>query len=192
MYIVGIVGPSACGKSTLARRGSLEYGCNRLKLDAFYRDVSTFAYVGSWRNWELPENLRLDQFVDALRTLRIGDVATVPVFSKSQGRQRGTHLLWPTPLLIVEGFLLLHDPRVRPLLDLAIYLDVSLGAQRSRRLNREPGIDSDYFDRVVVPSYERHGVLARRSCDLVIDANEDEDHVWEAFNAAVTDRRATA
>jgi uridine kinase len=43
----------------------------------------------------------------------------------------------PRPILLVEGILLLHDPRARALLDLSVFLDVPDAARLSRRMARD-------------------------------------------------------
>lgn len=71
---------------------------------------------------------------------------------------------------IVDGSLLYHDPTIRSLLDVKIFLRASRDKVRQRRFEKPEYVDSesgdnfwrarDYFDRIIWPNYsEEHGPL---------------------------------
>jgi uridine kinase len=185
--MVGLAGPSGSGKSTLARRAQREWpDLEVIKLDKFFRDAVDFPMVGNWRNWELPENVCFDELYEVLRELKAGRAVEVPIYSKPEGRRTGSRLATPQPMVMVEGFLLFSDPRVRDLIDLKVYLDVPLELQLQRRQEREPGFDRDYFNEVMVPAFERYGADAKRRADVVIDGSGPQEQVWQAFRRALS------
>lgn len=73
------------------------------------------------------------------------------------------------PIVIVEGFLLYHDPTIRSLLDIKLILRASKGKARERRFERPEYMEfaaedfwrtRDYFDSVIWHNYcHEHGAL---------------------------------
>jgi uridine kinase len=186
--LIGLAGPSASGKSTLARRAVVEWerlGCEVVKLDKFYKDAKEFPLVGVWRNWEVPENIKWNELVAALEGLQAGRPVEVPTYSKPLGRQTGVRVAQPAKVVLVEGFLLLAEPQVAQLLDYCVYIRVTPEVQLARRLQRDPALDLEYFKQVVQPAYARHGMQAEQRADVVLDGNQPAEAVWQDFSRVV-------
>jgi uridine kinase len=182
--MIGLAGPSGAGKSTLAERAGREFGWEVVKLDMFFRDVVEFPMMGRWRNWEAPQNLKFDELEWVLSELRAGRAVEAPVYSKTQGRRVGMRWVWPTSVVLVEGFLLFSEQRVAQYFDLKLCAKVEMDEQRRRRLARG-GFDPGYFDEVVRPSYAMYGAAAEGGCDKVIDLNGTPEADWGEFRAVV-------
>ncbi len=185
--LIGLAGPSASGKSTLARWAQAELNyLEVVKLDAFFREAVEFPMVGGWRNWELPENIRCDELCQCLSELRAGREAEVPIYSKPEGRRTGSRVAQPAPIVLVEGFLLYAEPRVRDLLDCRVYLETSVVAQRRRREERDPaGFDGEYFDQVVAPGWRRYGAAGRDYAQVVLDGDRELEAVGRDFRVVL-------
>lgn len=76
-------------------------------------------------------------------------------------------------VLVLEGLMALHDPRIRRHMDLKLYADCPVAERLHRRLNRGvPGWTRArhriYWNEVVLPGHLHHVAPTRRHADLVI------------------------
>lgn len=182
--LIGLAGPSGSGKSTLMERAQRELGdVELIKLDKFYKDSRDCPPVGRWLNWETPESLHWDELVRVLQELKAGRPVKMPEYSKPLSQRTGSRIAKPAPVILVEGFLLFADARVRELLDRCFYLDVPWEVQVQRRLARQPDVDQEYMRKVVRPMFERYGRAAARHAEAVLDGSRTEAEVWEDFRS---------
>jgi pantothenate kinase len=162
--VMGIAGPPAAGKSTLAT--SVTSALNQahgpgtavaVGMDGFHLANSELTRLGLAARKGAPETFDAFGFIALLRRLRAADdpVVYAPVYSRSVHESIGSAV--PVPhdvrIVVVEGnYLLLPRPpwdQVRGLLDVAIYLDTPTGVrveslvrrQRSRGLDRDAAVD---------------------------------------------------
>ncbi|MGI9518828.1 MAG: uridine kinase, partial [Pirellulaceae bacterium] len=156
--IIGISGASGAGKSVLARHlhkrliGDHELGhAQILHEDSYYRDRSDLSFeVRELINYDHPDALEHDLLVQHLQALRNGESVEVPQYDyATHNRRAETAQLDPVPVIILEGILILHDPRVREQLDLKIYVDVPLDTCLMRRLRRDTQQRSRTLDSVL-------------------------------------------
>lgn len=180
--IIGLAGPSGAGKSTLcAAIAAARDDVGHFRLDDFFKDATEFPRYKQWLNRELPSNLKLDDFVGALRRLRDGYAVEVPEYSMHADRAVGTKRVEPKQIILVEGYLVFHDPRTRPLFDLRLFLDVETDVQLARRTARGIPFDKEYFYEVVVPTFERYGRNAQYDAHVVIDGNQSLERATKNF-----------
>lgn len=174
-YFIGIAGPSGGGKSTLAANIVAKYpGATHFKLDDFFKPIEDFPRYQQWPNREVPENLYWQDFERALRSLKNNETVTVPSYSMAADRPIGTHEVIPTPIIIVEGYLLFLYPHLNELFDLRLYLDVPVNTQLERRLKRQPDMDIDYFQAVTVTVFKQFGEPTKNFVHKVIDGRKSE------------------
>lgn len=141
-FAVGIAGGSGSGKSSLVRALTGIGGAERvatLSFDAYYRDRGERpAAERASLDYDVPDALDAELFLAHLAALRAGQRVRPPRYCFSTHRRVGVEdPVDPRPIVLVEGILLLHDPRARALLDLSIFLDVPDGARLSRRMARD-------------------------------------------------------
>jgi uridine kinase len=141
-FAVGIAGGSGSGKSSLVRALAGALGAERvasLCYDAYYCDRSDLpAAERAALNYDAPDALDTELFLSHLLALRAGESVRPPRYCFSTHRRIGVdEVVEPRPILLVEGILLLHDPRARALLDLSIFLDVPDAARLARRMARD-------------------------------------------------------
>jgi len=86
------------------------------------------------------------------------------------------HVFKPNPILIVEGLFCFHEPELREMMDLTVFVDASDVSKLSRRIKRDrieralPLEDVLYrYEKHVLPSYETYIKPHRSSCDLVVN-----------------------
>lgn len=140
--ILGVAGGSGSGKSTVAQRILDGVGSSRIAFlvqDSYYRDVE-------WRsqeqllahNFDHPDALDGDLLVAHLEALRAGRSIEVPVYDFVVHRRtaRSVHVD-PKPVVLIEGILLLAEPRIRELLDFKVFVDTDSDVRFIRRLMRD-------------------------------------------------------
>lgn len=141
-FLVAIAGGSGSGKTALAAAIADVLGpavVDRLALDAYYRDRSELPAAARDRlDFDAPEALDLELFVRHLRALRQGRPVRPPRYCFVTHRRRGHGApVGPADVVLVEGLMLLLDPRARDLFDLRIYLEAPEKLRLSRRLARD-------------------------------------------------------
>jgi len=165
--VVGITGPMASGKSTLAAAlAGLVVSTDRYLPD--YEGLPE-------RAWDLPESSDLDRLAADLAALRAGRAATVPTWSFLAHARSGEEVLEPRPLVVVEGLHAL-DARVQPHLDVRVLVDAPRDERWRRCVERERrgerGWSLEYVERffatVAEPTFDAHGRLAAHGADLVV------------------------
>ncbi|MBN1165922.1 MAG: (d)CMP kinase [Methanospirillaceae archaeon] len=171
--LIGIAGPSCCGKSSVCRLLADRHDVVCLSLDLFFRPCPVAFYKG-YANWEIPGSLMMDEFVSVLTDLSAGRISHVP------------HAGWtgicdtvirPAPFMIAEGFLLFTDSRVIRLCDLTIYLDIPEDEICRRRQIRNDKEDPAYCTEVVIPHFRLFRDEQVAAADSVIDGNRPPDQI---------------
>ena len=179
-FFVGIAGGSGSGKTALAAAvcDALRPAVTgRLAQDAYYRDRSKLpAAARDDLNFDVPDAFDLDLFVQHLRALRRGQPVRPPRYCFVTHRRQGRGArVGPADVILVEGLLLLLDPRARELLDLRIYLEAPEKLRLSRRLARDVRERGRTPQSVVVqyrtstsPAHRRYVEPSKAWADLVL------------------------
>lgn len=148
--IVGLAGPPAAGKSTLATALAAALSDDgtpavAVPMDGFHLANSVLARLGLADRKGAPETFDATGFINLLRRLRSNEPTTVyaPTFSRQINESIGSAIpVAPQVRVVVtEGnYLLLDTPpwhEVRPLLDLALYLDAPHSTRHSALVRRQ-------------------------------------------------------
>jgi uridine kinase len=174
MKTIGICGPSASGKTTLAKILCKDLDANLISLDNYFIfDPPLKKYEFRGMNWELPENLDWLAIKHDIRGIQSGKRNSVRKINwDSDVYGEGT--LESKDWLIVEGFLLLHDVELLTLLDFTIYVDIPDHVGLTRRLARESGkrdyeINRKWFEEVTFPEYAPRRKVFEERADLVLN-----------------------
>ena len=138
--IIGITGGSGSGKSTIVRR--IEEVCpdfvfipqdNYYKSASFISNTNITAY-----NFDHPDAFDSELLHKHLSALKKWQSIEMPQYDFVHHRRTDdTVHLEPAPLVIVEGLMILHDPDIRKMLDLKIYVDTPDDIRFIRRLLRD-------------------------------------------------------
>ena len=106
------------------------------------------------------------------------DTITVST-NRSSGRQSGGKIE-PRPVILVEGILLLADPRIRDLLDIKVYVEADADERILRRISRdveERGRDLngiiDQYLTTVKPMHYLYVEPTRAKADIVINSGKN-------------------
>lgn len=165
--VVGVTGPVAAGKSTLARRIS---PCV----------VSTDHYLPDYDRTpehlrDLPESSDLARLARDLAELRAGRATRIPRWTFEAHARVGEQVVAPAEVVVVEGLHALHAlPRAH--IDVAVFIDAPREVRWARAAERERAGDrpwplaylEHFFHAVAEPSFARHAALYRGTAHLVV------------------------
>jgi len=138
----GIAGGSAAGKSTVVRQIVDMLGAGRaavLSHDAYYRDLSHLPMSRRIEvNVDHPDALETSLLVEHVDLLRSGQSVEMPAYDYvSQTRGKSGIPIEPVPVIVIEGMLTLHDPRLRDRMDLRVFIDTTPEQRLARRITRD-------------------------------------------------------
>ncbi|MFO7815895.1 MAG: uridine kinase [Halanaerobiales bacterium] len=176
--IIGIAGGTASGKTTLAKilKNAFQDEVTMLKHDFYYHDKSYFSVPEEKINFDHPESFETELLIEHLKRLISGEKINRPVYSyKTNERLHETQVVKPSPIIIVEGILIFHYPKLRDLFDLKIYIDTDADIRLLRRINRDIKKRNRTFDSVrnqymatVKPMHERYVEPTKYLADIII------------------------
>jgi len=139
---VGVAGGSGSGKTTVVERiiaGLEPHPVTLIHHDSYYRDYSQLSEEErSLLNFDHPDSLETELLLEHLDLLRERQTVQVPVYDfTTHTRTAATSPAAPTPVVIVDGILVLSDPDIRARLDIRVYLDTDSDIRFIRRLTRD-------------------------------------------------------
>ena len=187
MFVFGICGGSGAGKTTLTKRLAErlgERGVSVLAFDAYYRDRSHLPFDERRRgNYDHPDSLDRDLFLQHLDALRQGIDVDVPVYDFATHTLSGRfQRVEAAPLLLVEGILLLAFEEVLERLDYSIFMDVPEDVRLQRRIHRdvtERGRPEDHvrrqFAATVAPMHDAYVQPSRQRADRIVTGTASDE-----------------
>ena len=139
--MIGVVGGSGSGKTTVARAIYDFLGMNAafVDQDAYYRDLSDLPLEQRRLvNFDHPDAFDTDLFVEQLSALQQGRPIRKPTYDfAAHTRAQASVEIHPKDVILVDGILLFADPRLRALFDIRIFVDVADDVRFIRRLQRD-------------------------------------------------------
>lgn len=183
--IIGIAGGSGSGKSTFTNRIKNYFGDDVVVLyhDNYYRRQDGIPFEERVNvNYDHPDSLETDLLVEHLKQLKAGKAINCPVYDYSQhNRSADVIRIEPRPVILVEGILLLADPRVRDLLDIKVYVEADADERILRRISRDveergrdlQGIINQYLT-TVKPMHYLYVEPTRSKADIVINSGKND------------------
>lgn len=142
MTLIAISGGSGSGKTTLARTLKDLLGddqCAILYQDSYYLDQSArFDGDGGSVNFDHPDALDFELMAEHLALLKSGKTCQVPQYCfKDHTRLPETTPLAPKEYILVDGILILSQPKLRALFDHMIFVETAESVRLERRLFRD-------------------------------------------------------
>lgn len=138
--VIGITGGSGCGKSTIVRK--IGEVCSDLVVIAQDNYYKSAVFINNSNitayNFDHPDAFDIELLHKHLSDLKNGKAIEMPQYDfVHHCRTSQTIHVEPASLIIVEGLMVLHDPEIRKLLDLKIYVDAPDDVRFIRRLQRD-------------------------------------------------------
>ena len=184
--VIAIAGASASGKTLFAdtiyqelikESQTGQAGIAFISEDSYYRDQSHMPLEERLKtNYDHPDAFEHTLLVEHINQLKSGHSVDLPVYSYTQHtRTDKVRKLRPSRIILVEGIMLLTDPRLRSLFDITVFMDTPLDICLIRRISRDMQERGRTFDSIVKqyektvrPMYFEFIERSRQLADIVI------------------------
>ncbi len=183
--LIGIAGGTASGKTLVASRiheAMATRDVAILRQDSYYRDLTGLdAPTRSRQNFDHPDAFDIPLLVEHLESLLGGGEVDEPIYDFTRhARTPETRRIRSGPVVVVEGIMVLVEPRLRELMDIKIYVDTDPDVRLMRRIRRdvqERGrtVESvlDQYEGSVRPMHQQFVEPSKRHADVIIPEGGD-------------------
>ncbi len=178
--LIGIAGGSGSGKTLVAQRIFDELGSDKVVIiqqDSYYKNLSHLT-LGERKkqNFDHPDAFDHKLLISHLKDLLAGKYIDQPVYDYSiHSRTKETKRIGEHIILVLEGILILHDPEIRKLMDIKIYVDTDDDIRLIRRIRRDVNerrrsLESilDQYENSVRPMHRQFIEPTKRYADIII------------------------
>ena len=140
--IIGIAGGTGSGKSTVARKVAEALDASSvafIDMDAYYNNYPHLPIEERRRiNWDHPNAFDWDLLVSHLEQLAAGQSIEKPQYDFVEHlRKAATVRVSAADVVVIDGILLLSDPRIRDLCGVKVFVDTDADIRLIRRLRRD-------------------------------------------------------
>jgi uridine kinase len=140
--VLGLAGGTGSGKTTVARAVVAATGPERITVvsqDAYYRAQGELPFEArALTNYDEPSAFDSDLLLEQVDSLIRGEAVDRPVYDFAlHNRSDDTVPLAPSPVILIEGILVLHEPSLRERMTLKVFVDAPPDERFIRRLERD-------------------------------------------------------
>jgi uridine kinase len=180
MLIIGIAGGSGSGKSTVVKqviKHLPKEAVTVIPQDAYYKDNGHKSADDRAKiNFDHPTSIEWGLLIKQLETLKTGASIEMPIYSYvTCARSKETITVNPAQVIIVEGILILTNPRLRSKMDIKVFVDAD-GDDRLMRIIRrdieERGRSFqqvlEHYDKFVKPMHLQFIEPTKRYADIIV------------------------
>ncbi|MCR5354478.1 MAG: uridine kinase [Lachnospiraceae bacterium] len=193
--IIGIAGGTGSGKSTFT---------NKIK-EAFADDTTVIYYDNYYKaqdelpfeerklqNYDHPDAFETDLLLEHLQKLKNGESVECPIYDYTiHNRSKEVTVINPSPVIIIEGILVLQDERLRNQMDIKVYVDADADERILRRVIRDveergrdlQGIVDQYLT-TVKPMHYVYVEPTKAMADVVINSGMN-DVAFDVVSAKI-------
>ena len=178
--VIGIAGGSGSGKTTLADTLVSYFGENEVSIlrhDNYYKRNDDLSYEERAKlNYDHPDAFDTELLCEHIRQLKAGRPIDMPVYDYSvHNRSEKTIRIQPNPVIILEGILILSEPRLVELMDFKIFVDTDADERILRRIIRDVNDRGRSLDSVirqyretVKPMHDQFVEPSKRKANIII------------------------
>lgn len=178
VMLIGIAGGTGSGKTTLTEHLKQHFGeaVSVIHHDSYYKKQDIPFEQRCKTNYDHPDAFDTDMLVEHLRALKAGQSVEVPVYSyPDHQRTEQTETVEPSKVIIVEGILIFHDPALRRMLDIKIFVETDADVRILRRALRDvrdrgrtlESVITQYLT-TVKPMHEQFVEPTRKHADIIV------------------------
>lgn len=177
--MIGIAGGTGSGKTTLTKRVAEHFGDDVVVVyhDDYYKAHDELTYEQRCQlNYDSPDAFDNELFIQHLKMLKNGEDVLCPVYDYTVHNRSGeTKVIHPKKVIVVEGILIFHDPRVCELMDIKIFVDTDADVRVLRRIKRDIRDRGRTLESVtqqwlttVKPMHELYVQPSRKRADIIV------------------------
>lgn len=188
-FVIGVAGGAASGKTTVCDMIIQQLHDQRVVLvnqDSFYHNLKEeeLARVQDY-NFDHPDAFDTEKLLASMDKLRNGQAVDIPKydFKSYKSNVFPPRRVNPSDVIILEGILIFHDPRVRELLNMKIFVDTDADVRLARRIRRDTvdkhrdiGAVLDQYSKFVKPAFDDFILPTKKYADIIIPRGGD-NHV---------------
>jgi uridine kinase len=177
--VIGVTGGSGSGKTTVSRAIFDQFAGHSLLMlqeDSYYK-ASTAPFVERRKiNYDHPLAFDTDLLIAQLKQLRDYQPIDKPVYDYTiHNRSQEVVRQDPKDVIILEGILILDDPRLRDLMDIKVYVDTDDDIRLIRRIKRDMKERGRSLDSIITqylatvrPMYHQFVEPTKRYADIIV------------------------
>ena len=202
VFLVGLAGGSASGKTTFIRKLSEEFGQDKvcvISQDHYYKGLSEqLRDENGMVNFDHPTGIDFNRLKKDLRKLLRGETVKIVEYTFNNPDVFPKELVYnPTPIILLEGLFVYADKGLNKMFDYRLYIDAMDDVTLQRRLDRdtrERGMTQDevlyQWENHVQPAYNEFLKPHKEKADYVIKNNSNFDeclvNVIAKFNEVIS------
>lgn len=198
--LIGIAGGSGSGKTTLANTLISYFGKNEVSLlrhDNYYKRLDDIPFEERIKvNYDHPDAFDTDLLCGHIMDLKAGKAIEMPVYDYSiHNRSDKIIRVQPNPVIILEGILILAEPRLVDLMDFKIYVDTDADERILRRIIRDVkergrSLDSviTQYRETVKPMHDQFVEPSKRKANIIIPEGGRNDAAMEVIVELIRSR----
>ncbi len=142
MLIIGIAGGSGSGKTTVVKKiiESLPHDSVAvISQDSYYYDNGDLSQEEKLKiNFDHPNSIEWPLLIKHIEMLQQGKDVEMPIYSYvTCARAKETQIVKPRDVIIVEGILILTNPKLRKLLDVKLFVSTDSDERLMRIIRRD-------------------------------------------------------
>ncbi len=180
MLIIGIAGGSGCGKSTVVKQIIKRLPKDSVTVipqDSYYKDNGHLSPEERAKiNFDHPSSIEFNLLIKHLDELSEGNEIGMPIYSYlTCARATETIPVYPCEVVIVEGILILTNPRLRERFDIKIFVDADPDDRLIRIIRRDIeergrsfGQVLDHYEKFVKPMHLQFIEPTKRYADIIV------------------------
>lgn len=180
MLIVGIAGGTGSGKTTVVSKITKKLPQSSVTVipqDSYYKDNSHLPLEERQKiNFDHPDAIEWPLLISHLKNLKEQKEVKQPIYSYLTCiRSEETILIKPSPIVIVEGILILGHKGLRDLMDLKVFVSADADDRLSRVIQRDiiergrsVSTVLERYDKTVKPSHLQFIEPTKRYADIIV------------------------
>lgn len=186
--VIGVTGGSGSGKTSVSRaifNHFPNHSIMMLEQDSYYKDQSQLSFEERLKtNYDHPFAFDTELLIAHLKQLLLYHSIEKPIYDYvAHTRSSEVVIQEPKEVIILEGILILEDPRLRALMDIKVYVDTDDDIRIIRRIKRDmeergrtlDSVIGQYLT-VVKPMYHQFIESTKRYADIIVPEG-GENHV---------------
>jgi uridine kinase len=178
--LIGVAGGSGSGKTLVVQHMIQQLGSDRvvvLQQDSYYKDSSHLPFEErAKQNFDHPDAMDSDLLVQHVEELLNGWTVDIPIYDfTTHTRRTETRRAGPHDIIVLEGILILDNPRLRELMDIKVYVDTDPDIRFIRRLKRDTAergrtMESvvEQYEKSVRPMHLQFVEPTKRYADIIV------------------------
>ena len=180
MLIIGIAGGSGSGKSTVVKQIMKRLPKDSVAViaqDSYYKDNGHLsAEERAKKNFDHPTSIEFSLLNKHVDLLREGKTIDMPIYSYlTCARAKETIPVEPKEVVIIEGILILTNPKLRERLDIKVFVDADADDRLMRIIRRdieERGRSFqqvlEHYEKFVKPMHQQFIEPTKRYADIIV------------------------